>query len=485
MPLFRYPLGDDAPHYDVAIIGAGAAGITLARKLGAQGVRTALLEGGKYDYTEESQSIYNTEIIGHPYTLVGTRYRYFGGSTNFWGGYVVQLDADTFEPRTDLYAAYPGWPIRKAELDPYQPEALTILDLPPNAPFAPERNRFERFDERVRDVELQELYWNQSPPTRFRTKYFEEVSTAYPSVDVLLDHSLVDLESDADGTISAAVFTNIESDTTYRITARRFVLACGAVENARLLMYFNEKNGTSYGNTSGMLGKFFMEHPELDAAQFVMTDPNYQHRVNNHAYRFFRPARAWQLREGLAGCILRLSFTYEGESDEIIQQLEAATTLQRQAWWRAGYIMMSFEQLPVESNHITLDANTPDRLGMPHAVLHWRLLPEDYHTPRVVLRRFANMMLEQNFGRVRYFDWILDDNSRPDPLWAKHHIGTTRMATNEREGVTDTDGLLFGTKNFYLAGASVFPTAGYENPTLPVVQMSLRLSDHLLSIMNT
>ena len=100
MPLIQRVM-DAAPEYDLLIIGAGAAGITIARKMGAAGVKTALVEGGTYDLHPDSQSIYETEIIGHPYTLTGTRLRMFGGSTNHWGGFVSRMDEDTFEARDD------------------------------------------------------------------------------------------------------------------------------------------------------------------------------------------------------------------------------------------------------------------------------------------------------------------------------------------------------------------------------------------------
>ena len=90
-----------------------------------------------------------------------------------------------------------------------------------------------------------------------------------------------------------------------------------------------------------------MEHPELDAAQFVMMDPSYQHRVNNHAYRFFRPTRAWQLRDHLPGVILRLSFTYPEELQQIVEQLGRVSRLRPSPKWNAGYIQMSWEQLPL------------------------------------------------------------------------------------------------------------------------------------------
>ena len=482
MPLIPGTVQENTPHYDVVIIGAGAAGVTIARKLGAQGVRVALLEGGQYDLIPESQDLYESEMIGHPYSTTGTRMRMFGGGTNCWGGYVCAPDADTFQARDDLHVSYPGWPFPKSELDPYFKEALSIVDIDPDAPFAPSTvNPYDKFITGMRSIEMRELYWNMSPPTRFRIKYYDTVRDM-DSVDVLLDHSLVDIESDADGEITAAVFTALDGSVTYRITGDRYVLSCGGIENPRLLLYFNEKNGTSYGNASGMLGQFFMEHPEMDAAQFVMTDPMYQHRVNNHAYRFFRPNREWQLREALPGAVLRLSFTHPAESDEIISELERVSNLQREDHWHGGYIMMSFEQMPVSSNKVAL-SDTLDSLGMPRTELHWELVPEDYRAPRAIVSRFAEMMLQHDLGRVRLFDWIRDDENRPDPLWAKHHMGTTRMGPTARTGVVDPNGLLYGTKNLYVMGSSNFPVGGYENPTVPIIMLSLRMSDYLLGTM--
>lgn len=470
--------------YDVLIIGAGAAGITIARKLGAAGIRTALVEGGEYDLTTASQNLYQADVIGHPYTLTGTRLRQLGGSTNHWGGFVCAMDADTFEARDDLHEPYPGWPISKTDIDPYFYEGINILDLAQDVAWEPTRNPFDRFDGAMRESGFKELYWNQSTPTRFRDKYYDELM-GYESLDLLMNHSLVEFVISDGGRVEAAVLVSIDGQTRTEIHARRFVLATGAIENARLLMIHNAHHNKQYGNASGMLGKYFMEHPELDGAQFVMTDPAYQHRVNNHAFRFFRLQREIQLREHLPAAILRMYFTHQSESDEIISQLESVTRLRRAQHWRAGYVMMSWEQMPTQDNHIELDWGDLDALNMPRAVLHWRLKAEDYRAPRYLLDQFAQVMLAHNFGRVRLFDWILDEDARPDPLWAKHHIGTTRMASNPQHGVVDTDGRLFGTQNLYLMGSSIFPTTGYENPTLPIVQLSLRMADTLIAEIQT
>ncbi len=65
-----------------------------------------------------------------------------------------------------------------------------------------------------------------------------------------------------------------------------------------------------------------------------------------------------------------------------------------------------------------------------------------------------------------------------------HHMGTTRMHASPREGVVDPNGRVHGVKNLYVAGSSVFPTAGFANPTLTIVALTLRLADHLKTRLN-
>ena len=114
--------------FDVCVVGSGPAGITLARRLAAQGLDVALMEGGDCDCSSESQDLYVGENVGLDYFEPDTtRLRYLGGSSNHWGGRCRLLDASDFLPRPDHPLS--GWPITKAELDPYQPQTAEILDL--------------------------------------------------------------------------------------------------------------------------------------------------------------------------------------------------------------------------------------------------------------------------------------------------------------------------------------------------------------------
>ena len=117
-----------ASAFDVCIVGAGPAGITLARALAARGFEVALMEGGGFDVSVESQDAYVGDIVGMDYIdLDAVRLRVFGGCSEHWSGRCRAIDAEAFEPMPQRPMA---WPIRKADLDPYAVAAAEILDLP-------------------------------------------------------------------------------------------------------------------------------------------------------------------------------------------------------------------------------------------------------------------------------------------------------------------------------------------------------------------
>ena len=92
----------------------------------------------------------------------------------------------------------------------------------------------------------------------------------------------------------------------------------------------------------------------------------------------------------------------------------------------------------------------------------------------------------KNLGRIKLEDWVLNNEEYPenDELAGYHHMGGTRMHNLEEYGVVDKNCRVYGSKNLYMAGSSVFTTGGYNNPTLPIIQLTLRLADHLASITN-
>lgn len=124
---------------DVCIIGAGAAGITLARELSGRPLRVVLLESGGFRMERATQALYRGEIVGMPYDLETTRSRFFGGSTNCWAGFNRPLDERHFAPRP--WIPHSGWPISRADLDPYYLRAHAVCAIGRTATTPRRRSR--------------------------------------------------------------------------------------------------------------------------------------------------------------------------------------------------------------------------------------------------------------------------------------------------------------------------------------------------------
>ena len=141
----------------------------------------------------------------------------------------------------------------------------------------------------------------------------------------------------------------------------------------------------------------------------------------------------------------------------------------------------AWEQAPSASNAVKLHSSRTDRFGVPLSELYWAKTDLDRLTMAKSTWQFAQYCMKRGHGRLKLQDWIMTGGDYPsnDELAGFHHMGGTRMAKTPALGVVDADCRVFGTENLYMAGSSVFTTAGHNNPTLPIVQLALRLGDHL------
>ena len=250
-------------NFDICIIGAGPAGITLARRLADAGATVALMEAGGFDISEESQDVYRGENVGRDYFELDTaRLRYFGGTSNHWGGWCRALDLYDFAPRP--FHPMSGWPIAELDLDPYRAEADRILDIP-SATEAPDLPIKEK------DYILRHFQFRFSPPTRFGEKYRDEIA-ASDRITLVLNANLVDLRLDGVlARVTGAVFRNYDpGDPGFTIAARAYALCCGGIENARLLLNFDSQVAQGIGNRTDMVGRCFCDHPHYVVGDVVL-----------------------------------------------------------------------------------------------------------------------------------------------------------------------------------------------------------------------
>ena len=557
---------NQAVESEVCIIGAGAAGISLAREFIGQPFRVAILESGGLEYDGDTQSLYRGENTGLPYfTLDTARLRYFGGSTNHWGGYCLPFDDFDFEPKE--WIPYSGWPIRRVDLEPYYDRASSICQLKSldwSSNHWLKHDKFSSFpfiDDRVYTGVMQLV---QGDLGNFGKVYHEELSRA-ENVTTYLNANAVEIETDETAKTVRRIRVVCLSGNNFSITAKQFILAAGGIENPRLLLLSNKKQRTGLGNQNDLVGRFFMDHLRFLAGVINPSSPDVDtgfyeiHKVNNSTIRgYLGLSRESQRKDRLVGVHLKLQAVQDesytkaiGSSDlaslhNLVGKLRRGekpeyfgkhltTVMADLMSWKKLWI--NFPLLPNSSaiarivqskqsnlasivsdymgdiavyltyrkilkyipiSHIDLIARIDpapnpnsritlsrekDRLGQNLAKLDWRLSPIDKHSLRRALEIIAVELGRAGLGRLRI--GIDDDNTTwPSDLeGAWHHIGTTRMSDDPKNGVVDKNCLVHGISNLYIAGSSVFPTSGSGTPTLTLVALSLRLADHVKMVL--
>jgi len=509
---------------DLCVVGAGASGITLVRELAGQAFDVCLLESGGERYDRRTQSLYRGDNVGLPYIpLHRSRLRCFGGSTNHWTGWCRRLDPIDFEARD--WVPHSGWPFGGAELDAHYARAHRLCQLGDDrydvAAWESETSpRLPLDGERLRSKIFQ-----FSPPTPFGRIYRDEIERA-PNVTGYLRANALELETCAAGERVTRAHVATLDGGRFAVEAAVFVLATGGIENARLLLLSRQGPGTALGNRHDLVGRFFMEHPylfsgvfrpaagtamglyrihraetvqargEILAALALTAEAQRQERILNGAVYFFpRPQHKTYRRFASAAMVsaqhyvdaLRRGELPENPIRDLRELIRGADDVAASAVRRAVALFRTAERFSIRAflepapdpeSRVTLCARR-DRLGQPRARLAWRLGGLDRRT----LARLHEILDDEiRRAGVGTIESHLEHGVTGWPATltgGAHHMGTTRMHDDPRQGVVDRDCRVHGVSNLYVAGSSVFPTAGHVNPTLTIVALALRLADHL------
>jgi choline dehydrogenase-like flavoprotein len=461
--------------FDVCVVGSGPAGITLARALALHGRTVGLFEGGDEIPTIESQEIYAGDIVGVDYVpLDAARLRYLGGTSNHWKGKCRPLDSLDFASQ----AANPnsGWPIEKSDLDSYISQADDILDLEPGS-WTP-----NRFSENLSP--LQPIVFRRSAPTRFGAKYREELEKS-TKIQLYLNANLVDAGLDeSQRRVTELKFKSFKRSETFAAKADHFVLCLGGIENARFLLNTRPSQQYAIGNQHDLVGRTFCEHlcfdlglvlfkPKSVGLDFLGPEAGFMDRqhILNFGLEFERNRARSRSYLAAFGCSLSLTR----------QLAEAIGALECDA---PGLLKISAEQALNPESRVRL-ADEVDRFGLRRIALDWRLSEVDARTVRIAALECARVLAKLDIARVKLADWLFDANQniavtgQGRLAGGKHHMCTTRMSADPKRGVVDADCRIHGMENLYLGGSSVFATAGCSNPTYTIVQLALRLADHL------
>ena len=135
------------------------------------------------------------------------------------------------------------------------------------------------------------------------------------------------------------------------------------------------------------------------------------------------------------------------------------------------------DQKPSPENKITL-SNSIDTLGIPTANLLWKRSELIRTSSRIIIEDIAKFFVKENLGRLAINQFLYTDENYIHEN-GYHHMGGTRMGNDIKTSVVDSNLKIHNTDNLFVSGSSVFVSAGHAYPTLTIVQLSLRLADHI------
>jgi choline dehydrogenase-like flavoprotein len=500
----------------IAIVGAGAAGIAMARSLIGGPASVALIESGGRELDPATQDLYDGDVVGHDYfPPTETRLRYFGGSTNHWDGLCRPLDPLDFEVRADVPES--GWPFGIKTLDPWYRQAQEVCQLGPYDYRAASWTNAEGVGALpLPKGDIRSAVFQCSPPTRFAEVYGPELKRA-ANVTVWLNANLVEIETEPPcRTVTGLRLARLDG-ARFHVAAKVYVIACGGIENPRLLLESDRVAAGGIGNGHDLVGRYFMDHPKIwKGAQVLFAEKlpdlgfyDYHTVRGTKIQGVFLPRPEVLLREHLenfALCLdhgsladisasaaaLRHIERRVGHGESMIDLLEHLGDALLHAGGLFGTVYRRSTGLldrlfatrywcdcpPDRDSRITL-SDKRDALGQRRVRIDWRLPPDFERNFRRAHVLLAAALGEAGLARVH----INTADGVGDPMKAvensHHHMGTTRMHADPRHGVVDADCRVHGMENLFIAGSSVFPTYGQANPTLTIVALALRLAEHL------
>ncbi|MVV48695.1 GMC family oxidoreductase [Pseudomonas sp. PB120] len=462
--------------YDFCIVGGGPAGITLALRLAGQGRHVLLIEGGGHEYSQNSQALYTCTSSGLNAYAEETRLRYLGGTSNHWAGRCRPFEPSDFAIPPPI--GLPGWPIAFSEIEAHLPAAMAILDLPPDTGF-------KTINASMGDKDFEADRFLLSTPTRFAQKYASELNET-EGLDVFLNCNCVDIEFDDKTHRVAALVVSDYALQRARVVATNFILATGAIENARQLLNSDSLAAGGVISKDGFAGRCFMEHLNMSLGTFILRDG----QSTEPRQYFTTDAFVAEYRSGKGNVSAQLldevrSYGRTAAIKNFFENLTCEIGMAHKVDFITkfycpgdGVITTLIEQFPNRESRISLQEER-DELGVRKVNVNWALRTEDRQTIKCIGLEVAKCFADAGLGYVKLDESVYDLTLPPKVNPHAHHMGTTRMASSPEFGVVDENCKVFGTQNLYMAGSSVFATGGASNPTMPLLQLALRLADYL------
>ena len=451
-------------NFDVIIVGSGPAGISAALKLEEKKIKTLILEAGSEEYSEESQEFYSSKNFGDEVTdLKNSRLRQFGGTSGIWGGWSKPMENYNISK----------WGIEYNQLDKYSDQACKILSI---------KNIFRKsnINKYFNQIEF------QYSSVRFKEKFKDHISKS-TYINLLMNAQVIQFSGEENLTKNVEFLFDSQK---FKISSNFFILAAGGVENSRILLYSRMKNNLLRNNSS--IGMYWMTHPWFIGGYGVLKKNELSEYLGNSFINKDGPIHIASSeflnkeKKILSGSIYMDAHENKKIVKEIIKDLlcvapEFGKKIARSVFkkdLKCGNIFMHLEEPSSKNNKITLDENIKDKNGVPITNLYYKKSNETLVAAKTILEEFAEICRKLDLGRIA-INKSINELKNYDSLGIYHHIGGTRIGNDSKNSVVDNNLKIHENKNLYITGSSVFPTSGYTNPTFTIVQLSLRLGEHI------
>jgi choline dehydrogenase-like flavoprotein len=488
----------DGRGYDAVIVGAGAAGLYLASLLAGR-MRVLVLESGHWAVDGARQELNEIEQTGkRMQDAVATRRRVIGGTTVAWGGQSLP-----FAP-----VDFAKWPFGRGELERHYRAANEAMGVDPRE-YGEET--FRMLGMRLPAFDPAKVWFHCSkwaPEPNFRKVFRRGVEREFT---VLYNAQFLDAEI-RDGRVTEVEMGNFRGERR-RFPCGRLVLAAGGLESNRILAWLQARRGFLRGGQAEALGRGYMDHPCVVAGRVEPADGyGFQKAFNTQV----RGGRKYSLRLSApeewmrASGWLNVSASFlmkkaDGEFDpyaelgnfrnlwggrpgrlgETVASLAAtAGALVRDRFiYKRGYLpvlAVTAEQEALPESRITL-GREKDRFGIPKLSLHWEVSPMTWRTVVAFCRMVKGEVERLGYGRVNLRREIAEGaEDRTDLLTdVNHHMGGTVMGNDPERSVVDENLTVRNVGNLWVASSSVFPSSSHSNPTLTLLALTHRMSEHL------
>ncbi|MCR8547599.1 GMC family oxidoreductase [Salipiger sp. P9] len=516
----NFDLNDDSL---VVIIGSGAGGGTLGNELAQKGIKVVILEaGGRYEkedfINDEWESFaqlgWRDMRTGSGSWQVATDFpnlpawivKAVGGSTTHWAGASLRFKEHEFRTQ-ETYGNITGanlldWPITLADLEPYYEKAEDKMGVTRtnNIPGLPPNNNFKVMAAGAKRMGYKEVHTGRmainSEPRDGRGSCLQlgfcfqgcksgaKWSTLYTEIpkgedtgnlEVRPNSMAIRIEHDDAGKATGVVYVDGDGNT-QRQKARVVCLAGNSIESPRLLL--NSASNMfpdGLANSSGEVGRNYMRH------------------VTGSVYAAFEKPVHFYRGTVMAGIIRDESENNPGRGFVGGYELETlslgvplmAAFMKPGGWGRtftsaldqyenlAGMWIVG-EDMPQQTNRITLHSTIVDQNEMPVADVHY-----DDHPNDVMMRNHA---YEQGSALYKSVGAVATYPTPPYP--STHNLGTNRMSEKARDGVCNKWGQTHDVSNLFISDGSQFTTGASCNPTLTIVALAIRQADHIADAMS-